>query len=1003
MQLTDIRRFIFLLLFSLMAYGIGAQAQPFQRLFSAPDRVTVNLGCEDTNDGGFYLINYYGESDQSAFGLNITKHDPKGNLNWANDYEIRNTLYYIDFRRSDIISTANDTIIICGNILNPADALGNGAYLLKIEPTEGEVEASIQINNSAGVNGVNSWVRLLNGFNSDFYYMDTHVDGSGVSYVTIERMDNNLNSVVGSSFRAVDDDGNATLSLPFDLQARADSSLVAAFAGSADTTLTEIGIAVFDTTLNAQFSYDYTLDAPAIGQQVFGMTTTPDTGTVVLTSFTDPVLMTPSSLFFKLDSLGNVEWAKEIGPLSDVALSFTNELHYNQFGELVVMGKSIDFTTFAASDFALFFDTDGNIIRQKLFENPNSFFLDLTTGLVLLSGNLDDSNDGHTYYSTTGVNVQLGGVLTPLVFKMDSEGSAICEDTLIGEFITDVTLSRDTVVLVNGDVTSRDTLMTGVEKYNDYDVPIVQLQDTFFCPQDPIEVTLSATATDAISYLWSTGDTTATLDVFEEGEYIVTVTFEDRVCFTLCDTATITQREFPEASITPDVSVPCEVTLVPGSTTDIVLAVWSTGDTVNRLTVTEPGTYTVTITDSCENTSEDVITIGEGNFVAVPNIVTAPNNPCEGDDIELSIDSNIPIDTYSWSTGEDTPIITIVDPGVYSVTLFDICGNEVTTSIEISFPPVDLSPSISLSNARLCEDSVFDLEALVSNQTVVQSYQWSSGESTAVISPSEAGTYSVTVTDECDNTGVAEITIDAGDFDISFTASILEEARNNCGSILTASNTAVFQPVTYTWSTGATSETIEAAQPGTYSVTVDDGCTTETATIEVVIEDFLINIRTDAPLDPETCEQEIFVQVPSDGRVYTQLWSTGETSRAIVVDSEGVFSVTVTDGCVEVSDTLEIEFGVVQFPNVFFPNSGTTVNKTFKPFVGCPDFFDGENYELKVYNRWGNLVWETTNIGAGWNGTFDGNDAPSAVYMYHATWTSSIGDESASGNVTLSR
>ena len=33
----------------------------------------------------------------------------------------------------------------------------------------------------------------------------------------------------------------------------------------------------------------------------------------------------------------------------------------------------------------------------------------------------------------------------------------------------------------------------------------------------------------------------------------------------------------------------------------------------------------------------------------------------------------------------------------------------------------------------------------------------------------------------------------------------------------------------------------------------------------------------------------------------------------------------------------------------------------------------------------------------------DGNDAPSAVYMYHATWTSSIGDESASGNVTLSR
>ena len=934
MQLTEIRKFTFLLLFSLMALGLKSQAQPFQRLFTGPERVTINHGCEGTKNGGFYLINYYAELDQSAFGLNISKHDPKGNLSWSNDYEIRNTLFYVDFRRMDIIRSEGDTIIICGNIIDPIDGLGNGGYILKIEPVAGEVEASIQMNNSAGINGVNSWVRLLDGFNSDFYYLDTHVDAAGVSFVTMSRMDENLNEMITTSFRGVDNDGNAVLTLPFDMQPRSDSSLVVAFSSSADTTLTEVGITVYDTSLNAQFSYDYTLESiPSLGQQVFGMTTTPDTGTVVLTTFTDPLTMAPSAMIFKLDSLGNVAWAKNIAALNEFSLSLINDVVYNQFDEIVVTGKSADFSTFATSDYAIFFDNDGNVVRQKLFESPNSFLIDLSSGLVLLGGNVINSNDNHTYYSTTGLNISEGGIFAPLMIKMDGEGSAICEDTIDAEIVTDVTLSRDTLILVNGDVAVRDTLMTDFEDFTGYQVPIVQLLDTFFCPQDPIEVTLNATATDAVNYLWSTGDTTPTLFVTEEGEYLVTVTFEDRVCFSLCDTATITKREFPEAGISEDLSVPCQVSLTPTSTTDIVLSVWSTGDTVNTLVVTEPGSYTVTITDSCDNTSESTLSLGEGNFVAEPIIQTIPMTPCPDEEIQLVVNSNIPITDYNWSTGELTDTITVTEPGVYSVTVMDVCGNEVNTNINIQFSNQEFDLTINPGLSRLCDEGEYTLTVVPDGIAIqVQSIMWSNGENTQQILADTPGTYSVTVTDVCSNTSVQSFTLNQEDFDISFTASINqgEFDSEDCSTPLTAANDAVFTPVTYSW-------------------------------------------------------------------------SNGESTQVINVDAEGLYIVTVSDGCSTATDSLEVALDVVQFPNIFFPNSNVTENKTFKPFVGCPQFFSGENYELKVYNRFGNLVFETQDVDQGWNGIFSGNPAPSAVYMWYAKWDSETGEQSDSGNVTLVR
>lgn len=75
----------------------------------------------------------------------------------------------------------------------------------------------------------------------------------------------------------------------------------------------------------------------------------------------------------------------------------------------------------------------------------------------------------------------------------------------------------------------------------------------------------------------------------------------------------------------------------------------------------------------------------------------------------------------------------------------------------------------------------------------------------------------------------------------------------------------------------------------------------------------------------------------------------------------------------------------VFFPNAFTPD-GDNLNNTFRP-VGR--FF--KDYELRIYTRWGEPVFYTTNPQQGWDGRYKGEDAPQGVYVYSAVITDSEG------------
>jgi gliding motility-associated-like protein len=115
------------------------------------------------------------------------------------------------------------------------------------------------------------------------------------------------------------------------------------------------------------------------------------------------------------------------------------------------------------------------------------------------------------------------------------------------------------------------------------------------------------------------------------------------------------------------------------------------------------------------------------------------------------------------------------------------------------------------------------------------------------------------------------------------------------------------------------------------------------------------------------------------------------------VDQEGIYAVTVTDtNCCENRDEVEIKFANISLPNAFRPGSTIPENKTFQA-LGAVSALN--NFKLIIYNRWGQLVFESDDPLQGWDGTIKGEAAPGAVYVWQMTYESSESQYQASQEV----
>ncbi len=493
------------------------------------------------------------------------------------------------------------------------------------------------------------------------------------------------------------------------------------------------------------------------------------------------------------------------------------------------------------------------------------------------------------------------------------------------------------------------------------------------------------------SYVWQDGSTSATFQTSNPQEVSVVVTDINGCIAT--DTAQMMSFPEIEVNLAPSQTI-CEgevyEIIVPDFDSQYYTFLWSDSSISPSLYVQNSGLYSVTVTDSIGCMGFDSIQI---NINPKPKPSVSDADICEGNITTISTGV---YESYLWNTGEEKSEIEVGLAGIYTVTVEDAYGCFGSASGVVTVHSKPVIPN--LSNQIICEDEQLTLLPSLPEGT----YLWKpGGETTSSIQVSEPGTYEAFInsTYGCVDSISIEVS-QASNPNIN-----LGSDTNICeGQTLVAgfkSENAII-----TWNTGEISDSIEIQTTGVYEATITDfnNC----SDIDTIRVNVFQKPNPIVPGDTFVCFEEIKVlplMVVSGARDYV-LWSTGDTTREILIDSEGSYEVTLTNlnGCSS-KDTVEVFRecpSLIWVPNAFSPDQD-----------GINDFFGPKainilDFDFYIFNRWGELLFHSTNINHQWDGTYNGKDCQVDIYvwkLYYRTEESYGGyrRQQKYGNVTLLR
>jgi hypothetical protein len=325
-----------------------------------------------------------------------------------------------------------------------------------------------------------------------------------------------------------------------------------------------------------------------------------------------------------------------------------------------------------------------------------------------------------------------------------------------------------------------------------------------------------------------------------------------------------------QASFTPSVT---------GGTSPYNYA-WNNGFTYANQTVYPIVTtiYTLTVTDNQNQQMIEDITVFV-NSLPIPDLGPGKYG-CEGDTYTLDAG---PYSAYEWSTGATTQTITVDSTAFYWVNVTDSNGCVGTDIILVS---LYMNPIVNLgADIESCEGNFETLQTPLAGN-----YQWNTGGTQSQIFVNTSGTYSLTVTDSHNCSGIDSVDVTFNQLPVIDLGADI----NSCeGSIETLQAPAA---QSYYWSTGSTNSYIPVTLSGTYSVTIADanGCMASDQ----------INV-TFNPLPQVNLGADQIINEGSNftfdaGAGFTSyLWSNSATTQTVTVGTQGLYEVTVTDnnGC----------------------------------------------------------------------------------------------------------
>ncbi|WP_277480248.1 PKD domain-containing protein [Catalinimonas alkaloidigena] len=403
--------------------------------------------------------------------------------------------------------------------------------------------------------------------------------------------------------------------------------------------------------------------------------------------------------------------------------------------------------------------------------------------------------------------------------------------------------------------------------------------------------------------------------------------------------------------------------------------------------------------------------------------------------------------TYLWDLGDGTvtnelhPVHTYTESGIYTVSLQASNELGVVMKKEIDLiVDLDQGPRsdfrIRLAQAYLPGQEVH----LVNQSQRSEFFFWDFGDGTTSTETNpkhayeEVGHYEIMLVASnalgCVDTLTQEIFIEPFHPQVDFTY----EPPTGCRPLTVQfRNLSRFaEPGTYRWSFGegegvSTEENPSYTyyEPGMYTVILE--ASNSNGVTMQAIKEFSVEVyetpRASFNLRPQEAflsEPIYFVNLSVDATNYYWDFGDGTTSTEFepshVYESTGVYDVTLvaesekgcTDTLTMLSAVIIKEGGKVNVPNAFTPNTtgpgGSDAGSASKNDLFLPVFEGITRFQMMIYNRWGELLFESADKTYGWDGYYKGKLCPKDVYVYKLELEFSNGkSKSIVGDVTLLR
>jgi gliding motility-associated-like protein len=404
---------------------------------------------------------------------------------------------------------------------------------------------------------------------------------------------------------------------------------------------------------------------------------------------------------------------------------------------------------------------------------------------------------------------------------------------------------------------------------------------------------------------------------------------------------------------------------------------WQDGSTDSTFKVLSPGKYYVTVTNGCGGQFSDTIDVAA--HPPIPLDLGGDRIKCNNDTIRITAPTGFI--NYRWEADYNISSLTnsevIVNPQVdtiYRLVAEKKPGCFAYDSVRIT---VHRSPDIHLG----ADTSICRYDSVILNAGIgFTSYAWNTGSLNDHLAIYQPGTYSVKAmtADGCYSA------------DTIMLLSLYELPKPDLGpdSVLCVNASRTLQTngqfFSYLWNTGATTSTISIRQQGEYWLRVTDthGCkNSDTMQITAIVPIPMAFLEADT----ELCSYGQ-LSLRSLRTFNSYHWSTGTNTATITITQPGTYWLDATDQnhCTGRDSIVVIKKDCLEglfVPTAFTPNRDG-LNDTLIPLL----FGDIISFKFQVFNRWGEVIFQTTTPGRGWDGTIKGIVQDSNVFIWNCVY-----------------